>query len=99
MEIIGKDKLIKIYYYNASLKENFNKYVYWNQMKLFTRLKKIPNCKVILCKRQKRVDVDKQEYYVIKGDDIHLSLDMLRDACKDKYDKAILVSGTAILHN
>jgi len=92
-EIIGNDKLVTIYYYNAPLKESSNKYVYWNQMKLFARIMKIPKCKVILCKRQKRVDNDKQEYYIIKGDDIHLSLDMLRDACKDRYDKAILVSG------
>jgi len=92
-EIIGKDELIAIYYYNAPLKENFNKYVYWNQMRLFARLRKICKCVVVLCKRQKRVDRDEQEYYVIKGDDIYLSLDMLRDACKDKYDKAILVSG------
>jgi len=92
-KIIGKDKLITIYYYNAPLKENFNKYVYWNQMRFFARLRKIPKCKVVLCKRQKRVDRDEKEYYIIKGDDIHLSLDMLRDACKDKYDKAILVSG------
>lgn len=62
-------------------------------MKLFARLEKIPMCKVVLCKRQKRVDKDEKEYYIIKGDDIHLSLDMLRDACKDEYDKAILVSG------
>ena len=92
-EIVGKNQLITNYYYNAPLKENLNKYVYWNQMKLFERLRKIPKFKVILCKRQKRVDIDKQEYYVIKGDDIHLSLDMLRDACKNQYDKAILVSG------
>lgn len=92
-EIVGENKLITIYYYNAPLKENFNKYVYWNQMKFFARLRKIPKCKVVLCKRQKRVDRDEKEYYVIKGDDIHLSLDMLRDACKDKYDKAILISG------
>ena len=92
-EIIGENKLITIYYYNAPLKENFNKYVYWNQMKFFARLRKIPKCKVVLCKRQKRVDSDEKEYYIIKGDDIHLSLDMLRDACKNKYDKAILISG------
>ena len=92
-EIIRKDELITIYYYNAPLKVDFNKYVYWNQMKFFERLKKIPKCKVILCKRQKRVDRDEKEYYVIKGDDIHLSLDMLRDACKNKYDKSILISG------
>ena len=92
-EIIGENKLVTIYYYNAPLKENFNKYVYWNQMGLFARLRKIPKCNVVLCKRQKRVDADEKEYYTIKGDDIHLSLDMLRDACKDKYDKAILISG------
>ena len=92
-EIIRNDELIAIYYYNAPLKENLNKWVYWNQMNLFVRLRKIVKCKVILCKRQKRVDRDEKEYYVIKGDDIHLSLDMLRDACKDKYDKAILISG------
>ncbi len=92
-EIVGENKLVTIYYYNAPLKENFNKYVYWNQMKFFARLRKIPKCKVALCKRQKRVDRDEKEYYIIKGDDIYLSLDMLRDACKDKYDKAILISG------
>ena len=91
--IVGKDNLISICYYNAPLKEKINKWVYWNQMKLFERLRKIPKSKVVLCKRQKRVDIDKQEYYVIKGDDICLSLDMIRDACKDQYDKAILISG------
>lgn len=92
-EIIGENQLATIYYYNAPLKENLNKWVYWNQMKLFTRLKKIPKCKVVLCKRQKRVDTNQKEFFIIKGDDIHLALDMLRDACKNKYDKAILVSG------
>lgn len=92
-EIVGENKLIAIYYYNAPLKENFNKYVYWNQMKFFARLRKIPKCKVVLCKRQKRIDKDAKEYYIIKGDNIHLSLDMLRDACKNEYDKAILISG------
>lgn len=91
--ILKRDHLVKVYYYNAPLKENLNKFVYWNQMKLFNRLRKIPKCEVVLCKRQKRVDTDKQEYYIIKGDDIHLSLDMLRDSCKNKYDKAILISG------
>ncbi len=34
-EIIGENKLVTIYYYNAPLKENFNKYVYWNQKGAF----------------------------------------------------------------
>lgn len=92
-DIAKNSTLTQICYYNAPLKENLNKQVYWNQMKLFARLRKIKKCKVILCKRQKRVDRDEKEYYVIKGDDIHLALDMLRDACRDRYDKAILVSG------
>jgi len=92
-KIIGKDKLVTIYYYNAPLIQKYNKNLYWKQVKFFNRLKKIKKVKVVLCKRQKRIDEVEKEYYVIKGDDIHLSLDMLRDACKDKYDKAILISG------
>ncbi|HDL02212.1 MAG TPA: NYN domain-containing protein [Candidatus Pacearchaeota archaeon] len=92
-KIVGKDELVNIYYYNAPLKEKFNKWVYWEQVKFFDRLRKIPKLKLILCKRQKRLDGDDNEYYVIKGDDIHLALDMLRDACKDNYDKVVLISG------
>lgn len=91
--IVGNDKLVNIYYYNAPLKENLNKHVYWNQIKLFNRLRKIPKLNLVLCKRQKRLDGSNEEYFVIKGDDIHLSIDMLRDACKDKYDKVVLISG------
>ena len=92
-KIVGDNNLIKIYYYNAPLKEKFNKWVYWQQMKFFSRISKISRLNLVLCKRQKRLDEKNEEYYVIKGDDIHLSLDMLRDACKDKYDQAILISG------
>ena len=92
-KIIGENDLIDILYYNASLKQAINPRRFKEQQKLLARLKKITKCKVVLCKRQKRVDADEKEYYIIKGDDIHLALDMLRDACKDKYDKAILISG------
>ena len=46
-----------------------------------------------MCKRQKRFGKDDEEYYTIKGDDIHLSLDMLNHAWENRYDKAILFSG------
>jgi len=55
-------------------------------------LRKIPRCKIILCKRQKRFSKDDEEYYTIKGDDIYLALDMLNHAWEDRYDKAILIS-------
>jgi uncharacterized LabA/DUF88 family protein len=91
--IVGKNDLIDIFYYNASLKQEINPRRFKEQQKLLARLRKIIKCKVILCKRQKRFDKDDEEYYTIKGDDINLALDMLNDAWKDKYDRAILISG------
>jgi uncharacterized LabA/DUF88 family protein len=92
-KITKKEKLISIYYYNAHLKQNLNPIIYKKQQKFFQRLKKIPNCKVIMCKRQKRIDSNGKEYHTIKGDDIHLAIDMLADAYKNRYDRAILLSG------
>jgi uncharacterized LabA/DUF88 family protein len=92
-KVVGKDDLIDIFYYNASLKQSINPRRFKEQQKLLARLKKIAKCKVVLCKRQKRFDKDDEEYYTIKGDDINLALDMLNDAWENKYDKAILISG------
>ncbi len=92
-KIIGKNDLIDIFYYNASLKQAVNPRRFREQQKLLARLRKITKCKVVLCKRQKRFDKDDEEYYTIKGDDINLALDMLNDAWENKYDKAILISG------
>ena len=92
-KIIGKDELINIFYYNASLKQNINLRRFKEQQKLFARLRKINNFKVILCKRQKRFGKKDEEYYTIKGDDIHLALDMLNHSWENKYDKVILFSG------
>lgn len=91
--IIGKDELVIILYYNASLKQEINPRRFKEQQKLLARLRKIPKCQVILCKRQKRFTKEDEEYYTIKGDDIHLALDMLNYAWENKYDKAILFSG------
>tara|TARA_Y100000310_G_C20681291_1_gene816113 strand:+ start:1422 stop:2009 length:588 start_codon:yes stop_codon:yes gene_type:complete len=92
-KIVGKDQLVDIFYYNASLKQEVNPRRYKEQQRLLARLRKIPKCKIILCKRQKRFGKDEKEYYTIKGDDIHLALDMLNHAWEDKYNKAILFSG------
>jgi len=92
-KIIGKNKLINIFYYNASLKQKINPRRFKEQQKLLARLRKITKCKVVLCKRQKRFNKDDEEYYTIKGDDINLALDMLNNAWENKYDKAILFSG------
>ena len=92
-KLIGKDVLVSIFYYNASLKQNINPRRFKEQQKLFARLRKMSKCHVILCKRQKRFTKEDEEYYTIKGDDIYLALDMLNHAWENKYDKAILFSG------
>lgn len=91
--IVGKYELAGIFYYNASLKQDVNPRRFKEQQRLLARLRKIPKCKVILCKRQKRFTKEEEEYYTIKGDDIYLALDMLNHAWENKYDKAILFSG------
>ena len=78
--------LVSVYYYNASLKQKENPLKFREQQKLFSRLRNISNFKVTLCKRQKNPDGK------IKGDDVHLALDMLREGIKNVYDEAILFS-------
>ncbi len=90
--IIGKNNLIKIYYYNGSLKQQINFKIFQKQQKLFSRLRKIKRCEVIICKRKPRINDEGREYHIIKGDDIYLALDMQGDAYENKYDKAILIS-------
>ena len=92
-EICKRNELVKINYYNASLKRKLNINKWERQQKLFDRLRKLKNFEVILCKRQKKLNNLDEEFYSIKGDDIHLAIDMIMDATKDKYDKAVLISG------
>ena len=92
-EICKEDELVKVNYYNASLKRKLNLNKWEKQQKLFNRLRKIKKFEVILCKRQKRLNKLDEEFYSIKGDDIHLAIDMIMDASKNNHDKAILISG------
>lgn len=91
--LVRKDKLVKIYYYNALVKKRINEKIWKKQKKLFDRLSKIKNCNVSLCTRKSRLNILGEEYHTIKGDDIMLALDMQGDAYENKYDKAILISG------
>jgi uncharacterized LabA/DUF88 family protein len=89
---MGRDyELKRVKYYNASLKRRLNINKWDRQQLLFNRLRKTINFEVILCKRQKRLNNLEEEFYSIKGDDIHLAVDMIMDS--KEYDKAILVSG------
>jgi len=93
IEYLKKDReIISIYYYNAPLDRTKNLVKYQNQQKFFDKLRKIPKLNVVLCKLLKR-KVESKEIYVLKGDDIHLAVDMVKDAYKNHFDTAILVSG------
>jgi len=91
--LVGKDKLIKIYYYNALVKKKINKKIWKKQSDFFDRLRKISKCKVSLCTRKSRLNILGEEYHTIKGDDIFLALDMIEDCYNDRFDKVILISG------
>lgn len=90
-EIAGNRKLIRVYYYNASLKQQINPEIFKKQQFMFSRLRKW-GFKVILCKRQKRDYEDGTTKHIIKGDDIYLAIDMLKGAYENEYDTAILFS-------
>ena len=92
-KIVSNRNLISVKYYNASLKQQINAEIFKKQQKLFSRLRSCDKFEVILCKRQKRTDSAGKHYFMIKGDDIHLAIDMLNDACENKFDTAILLSG------
>lgn len=91
--LCGRDKIVKIYYYNAHVKKKINDKIWAKQKKLFDRLHKIQKCKVSLCTRKSRLNILGEEYHTIKGDDIYLALDMIEDCYNDKFDKIILMSG------
>ena len=90
--IVGKNQIVKIYYYNALVKKSVNFKIWNKQRELFSRLHRIKNFKVTLCTKKSRLNILGEEYHTIKGDDICLALDMQGDAYENKYDKAILIS-------
>jgi uncharacterized LabA/DUF88 family protein len=91
--LVGSDKLVKIYYYNALVKKKINEKIWKKQIDFFNRLRKIPKCRVSLCTRKSRLNILGEEYHTIKGDDIFLALDMIEDCYNNKFDKVILISG------
>ena len=92
--LIGKNELISLYYYNAPIDRLENPEKYQHQQKFFDRLRKIPNMILVLCRLLKRnIKGTKEYYYVLKEDDIHMAVDLVKGAFKDTYDIAILVSG------
>ena len=51
--IAGKDQLLDIFYYNASLKQEVNPRRFKEQQKLLARLRKMPNARLFCVKDKK----------------------------------------------
>ena len=93
IEILRNGRLLLgVYYYNAPLDIKFNKEVYWKQQKFFADLRKTPALHIILA-HMRKTEHDGKVFYSVKGDDIHLAIDMVSFAYENLYDTAILVSG------
>ncbi len=88
-KILAGRLLIGVYYYNAPLDWSRNPDIYSKQQRFFEDLKKLPGWHVVLCRLRK----DKDGKYTVKGDDIHLAVDMVSLAYENAFDTAILISG------
>jgi len=92
--LTGKNELVGIFYYNATLDKNKNFEKYKSQQRFFDKIKRIPKFRLILCKLLKlKIKETGEYYYIIKEDDIHMAVDLVKGAFKNIYDEAILVSG------
>lgn len=92
--LANKDEIVDIFYYNAPLDRTRNLKKYKKQQRFFWKLRKIPKFNLVLCNLLKRriSGIDKF-YYVLKEDDIHMAVDLVKGAFNDRYDKAIIISG------
>jgi len=90
--LTGNRKLVDAFYYVAPLDITADRQKFKKHKKFLDSIKKIPNFNVILCTLKKLKNNGKY-IYLIKGDDVRLSHDILMGAVKDLYDTAIIVSG------
>lgn len=92
--LAGENEIVDIFYYNATLDRSRGKDKYRKQQRFFDKLRKIPKFNLILCKLLKRqITGTDNFYYVLKEDDIHMAVDLVKGAYDHRYDKAIIVSG------
>ena len=92
-ELIGDRELFNVYYYVAPLDIKAGEKKYWSHQRFLDKLRKIPKFKVVLCTLKKIKTDNKNFVYVIKGDGIKLSNNLLMGAVDDLYDTAIIISG------
>ena len=91
-ELVGNRELIGAFYYVAPLDIKEDEKKYWSHQRFLEKLKKIPKFKVVLCEL-KKLKINGNYNYFVKGDDIKLSNELLVGAFDDNYDTAIIISG------
>ncbi len=91
--LVGERVLINLFYYVANLDIKIDEKKYWQHQKFLNILRKIPKFEIILCTLRKVKNKEGNFDFVLKGDDIHLAVDLVDKANKNEYDTAILVSG------
>src|SRR3989344_3801993 len=92
-KLIKSRNFVNAFYYIASLDITFNKTKYWKHQEFLNNLKKIPKFNVVLCTLRKIVKKGEKPRFEIKGDDIHLAVDLISGAHENLFDTAIIVSG------
>ena len=92
-ELLGNRELVGVYYYVAPLDIEVDEEKYWSHQRFLEMLKEIPNFHVVLCTLKKLKAKNGGYIYVVKGDDVKLSNNLIMGAVKDLYDTAIIISG------
>jgi len=90
--LAGDRHLIRTYYYNSPVNREGNEEGYRMQQKFFDALRKIPRFEVKLGRLEKRKSDDGNTYYVEKGVDINIAVDMVHMAHNKSCDTIILIS-------
>lgn len=93
--LAGKNReFLRAFYYNASLDFSDDQKKYWKQQRFFDKIRNTDKVKLVLVRLQKRKEKGTtKHYYVVKGDDIHIAVDMVKGTYENTFDIAILVSG------
>jgi len=89
--LAGKNKIVKVYYYNAPVNQKEKPDQYKRQQKFYASLKKNPKIEIKLGRLEKRPNGPPAE----KGVDVKIAVDIITFAYLNVYDTAILVSGDA----
>jgi uncharacterized LabA/DUF88 family protein len=92
-ELSSGRKLVQAFYYVAPLDIKIDEEKYWKHQRFIEILNNIPNFEVVLCTLKKLKAKDGSYVYLVKGDDVKLSNNLLMGAVENLYDVAIVVSG------